>query len=195
MTLTRTFMLGVAGVAVCFVAHGRDAADGARSDDALRRVAPELGFSVAVPGADWACIPGGPHGYMCKPKSGDPTFAKFGVLVSEPSRAELTREDVGEFVRGSLESAKGHGWATEEPTIEASTIPFPGCWRFSYKANTAEHGPTVTLVAYIGEDRWRRKLTFMHLAVGATEPAIFRSFVQSFRWTGNPPQPPESTRD
>lgn len=157
-------------------------------EDARRHVAPDLGFSVAVP-ENWTCVPGGPHGYKCRPKEGDGAFESFSVLVSDPVQKELTPHEVDQFVQGSMAGMREQGWQTSQSTVEGTAVPLPGFSRFSYRAGAPAQGLACIMVGYIGRDPLRREVVFMHFAQGPAEPEHFKSFVASFRWTGNVPRP------
>lgn len=145
--------------------------------DPLRRVAPDLGFTLRVPSVAWECVHPGKHGYQCLPKGGDPVVSAFSVMVSEPDSEVFNRD---EFVRGSLAAAKEKGWRTHTPIVEASEIPFPGATHFTYLEEPSEQGPTYMFAAYVGRDKAGRLLTIMHFFRGTEEPKDFRNFVASY---------------
>jgi hypothetical protein len=162
----------------------------ALADDPLRVIAPDLGFTVQVPDRDWTCERQ-PDGYRCHPRGDDSGFSAFTVVVSEPPNGRFSDADLQESVRGSVLASRDRGWRPEEPTIEASSIPLAGFHRFSYLTLMPPQGTPFVMTGYVGLDRVGRQVTFTHLAQGTSEPAAFRSFVASYRWTGNVPSPLE----
>jgi hypothetical protein len=169
---------------------GMASADIATPNEPLRGVAPDLGFSVQVPHADWECTSGSNYGFKCQPRHGDPTFATYSVFVSDPVK-DLTQDNMKDFIRGSAAGARDRGWIVGDVTVAPSTVPLTGALRFSYTAMPRSEGPACLFVGYIGQDQRRRQTTFMHLARGDAEPPEFESFVRSYRWTGHVPRPLE----
>lgn len=158
----------------------------ALAGDPLRAVAPDLGFTVQVPDRDWTCDRQ-LDGYRCHPRDNDSPSAGFAVTVAEPPNGRLTDADVQGYVQGSVLEARNRGWRPEEPTIQAATLPMAGFHRFAYGALIPPEGNAFLVIGYIGLDPAGRVVTFTHQAQGLTEPAAFRSFVASYRWTGNVP--------
>jgi hypothetical protein len=156
------------------------------ADDPLRAAVPDLGFTVQVPDRDWTCEHQ-PDGYRCHPRDNESPSAGFTVTVTEPPNGRLSDADVQGYVQGSVLEARNQGWRPEEPTIEAATIPRAGFHRFTYVSLIPPEGTPFLLIGYVGLDPVGRQVTFTHLAQGTLEPPAFRSFVGSYRWTGNVP--------
>src|SRR5262245_2420476 len=169
---------GIAAVgAACVLACGGRQSS-SQSPDPLRHVAPDLGFTLSVPSADWSCSQGNTHGYQCLPKGGDPFFSAFSVMVSDPDPKPFNRD---QFIQGSLAGARQRGWKTHALTVEDSKIPFAGATHFTFLSEPSENGPRCILASYVGRDDKGRVITFMHLARGTSEPTEFSQFVASFR--------------
>jgi hypothetical protein len=145
--------------------------------DPLRQVAPDLGFTVRVPGSEWECVHANKHGYQCLPKGGDPFFSAYSVMVSDPDPKPF---DSDQFVLGSVAGARERGWTTHQPMVEKSDIPFAGATHFTFESQASADGPKYLLAAYVGKDGKGRVITFMHVLQGTSEPPEFRDFVKSF---------------